>query len=211
MKGEMNTDKEPQMQKLSRDDLMSLEEYAEQRQAFRATVMEHKKDRQVELGNNARLYFEDRMTIQYQIQEMLRIEKVFEAEGINEELEAYNPLIPDGMNWKATFMLEYPDADERRVMVTKLKGIEQLVWVQIQGFDKVYAIADEDLAREDEEKTSTVHFLRFELTAPMIVAAKKGEAIQAGIDHENYKVDSISLSSAIHSALVADLDNVSIN
>ena len=142
---------------------------------------------------------------------MLRIEKVFEVEGINEELEAYNPLIPDGMNWKATFMLEYTDADERKDMVTKLKGIETKIWAQIEGFDKVYPIADEDLEREDEERTSTVHFLRFELSAPMIVAAKKGEAISMGIEHENYPCASEVLAQETHATLVADLDDVKLN
>lgn len=199
------------MNKLSRADLWSLEEYSERRPAFRAEVMEHKKNRQVQLGDHARLYFEDRKTIQYQIQEMLRIEKVFEAEGINEELEAYNPLIPDGSNWKATFMLEYPEADERREMVTQLKGIEKVVYVQIEGFDKVYPIADEDLEREDAEKTSTVHFLRFELTPPMIVAAKKGAQITMGVDHAHYQYRSDPMGVAVHSALVSDLDDFAVN
>ena len=199
------------MDKLSRADLWSLEEYAERRPAFRAEVMEHKKNRRIALGEHARLYFEDRKTIQYQIQEMLRIEKVFEAEGINEELEAYNPLIPDGNNWKATFMLEYPEADERRERVKQLRGIEKLVWVCIAGFDKVYAIADEDLAREDEEKTSTVHFLRFELMPPMIVAAKKGAQITMGVDHPSYRYVTEPMGENVHQALVSDLDNFAIN
>lgn len=199
------------MNKLSRADLWSLEEYSERRPTFREEVMQHKKNRQIALGEHARLYFEDKKTIQYQIQEMLRIEKVFDANGINDELEAYNPLIPDGSNWKATFMLEYPDADQRREMVTQLKGIEKVVWVKIEGFEKVFPIADEDLTREDAEKTSTVHFLRFELSPPMIVAAKKGVGITMGIDHPNYTYSSEPMGVAVHSALISDLDDFAIN
>ena len=138
------------MQKLSRDDLFSLEQYAESRPAFRDKVLAHKRDRRLALGTNAALYFEDRLTMQYQVQEMLRIERIFEAAGINEELEAYNPLIPDGTNWKATFMVEYPDVDERRDALAKLIGVEDKVWVQVEGNDRVYAIADEDLERDNE-------------------------------------------------------------
>jgi len=140
------------MGKLTRNDLMSLEQYAQERPAFREKVMQHKKNRQVLIGDNATLYFEDRLTMQYQIQEMLRVERIFEAEGIQEELGAYNPLIPDGSNWKATFMMEYPDAEQRREALAGLIGIEDKVWVQIEGFDKVWAIADEDLERENQEK-----------------------------------------------------------
>ena len=199
------------MNKLSRADLWSLEEYSERRPSFRAEVMEHKKNRQVALGEHARLYFEDKKTIQYQIQEMLRIEKVFDSHGINEELEAYNPLIPDGSNWKATFMLEYPDADQRREMVTQLKGIEKVVWVKIEGFDKIFPIADEDLPREDEEKTSTVHFLRFELNPSMIMAAKKGAQITMGIDHPHYSYATEPMGVAVQSALLSDLDDFAVN
>ncbi|MGA7979634.1 MAG: DUF3501 family protein, partial [Chromatiaceae bacterium] len=151
------------MQHLTRDDLHSLEKYAELRSEFRNRVMAHKKTRQVALGPHITLYFEDRLTMQYQVQEMLRAERIFEAAGIQEELDAYNPLIPDGSNWKATFMVEYEDADERREALSRLIGIEDRVWVRVAGFDKVGAIADEDLEREDETKTSSVHFLRFEL------------------------------------------------
>lgn len=203
--------KEPEMNKLSRSDLMSLEEYAERRQSFRAEVMEHKRTRQVALNDHARLYFEDDKTIQYQIQEMLRIEKIFEAAGIQEELDAYNPLIPDGTNWKATFMLEYDDANERRQKVTELKGIEDKVWVQVEGFDKVYPIADEDLPREDEEKTSTVHFLRFELSPPMVVAVNKGTDIAMGIDHAAMQCDTGPIDQAVRDSLAADLDDIKIN
>ena len=199
------------MNKLSRADLMSLEEYAERRQAFRDEVMEHKRTRQVALNDHARLYFEDNKTIQYQIQEMLRIEKVFESAGIQDELDAYNPLIPDGSNWKATFMLEYDDVEERRHMVTQLKGVEDKVWVQVEGFDKVYPIADEDLPREDEEKTSTVHFLRFELSPPMVVAVNKGADIAMGIDHSAMQCDIGPIDKAVRDSLAADLDDIKIN
>lgn len=174
------------MQKLSRDDLFTLEKYAEVRPEFRARVMAHKKNRQLPIGPNATLYFEDALTMQYQIQEMLRIERIFEASGIQEELDAYNPLIPDGSNWKATFMMEYPDEQERREQLAKLIGIERHVWAQVADFARITPIADEDLDREDDEKTSSVHFLRFELTAEMAEAVKNGAAISMGIDHPNY-------------------------
>ena len=193
------------MQKLSREDLMSLEQYAESRKDFRASVLEHKRDRRVELGTNAALYFEDRLTMQYQIQEMLRIERIFEADGINEELEAYNPLIPDGTNWKATFMVEFPDVEERRAMLHQLIGIEDRVYVQVDGHERVYPIADEDLDRSDEEKTSAVHFLRFELGDEMIAALKGGAELAAGIDHENYRVEIGPLADNIRKSLIKDL------
>ncbi|MEZ5573370.1 MAG: DUF3501 family protein, partial [Halioglobus sp.] len=176
------------MQTLSRADLWSLEEYSEQRPAFRAQVLAHKKNRQVALGEHARLYFEDILTIRYQIQEMLRIEKVFEAYAINEELEAYRPLIPDGHNWKATFMLEYENPDERAQQLARLIGIEDKVWLQVEDCERIYAIADEDLPRENEQKTSSVHFLRFELSPVMITAVQGGCAISAGIDHPAYNI-----------------------
>jgi hypothetical protein len=152
------------MKALTRDDLLSLEKYSEVRHQFRDQVMEHKRNRRLMLGTNATLYFEDRLTMQYQVQEMLRIERIFEAAGIQEELDAYNPLIPDGSNWKATFMIEFPDEVERREMLQHLVGIEQKVWLQVGDLPPVHAIADEDLDRSDEKKTSAVHFLRFELT-----------------------------------------------
>ena len=176
----------PVMKKLSRDDLYPLEKYAEVRPGFRAEVMAHKQNRQVAIGPNATLYFEDRMTMQYQIQEMLRIERIFEADGINDELAVYNPLIPDGHNWKATFMVEFPDSEERRVALKRLKGVENQVWARVAGFEPVCPHADEDLEREDEEKTSSVHFLRFELTPDMVKAVKQGAAIAMGIDHPVY-------------------------
>ena len=191
---------------LNRTDLLSLEEYAQQRDEFRSRVLEHKKSRRAQIGTHASLYFEDRLTIQYQVQEMLRIEKVFEAGGINEELAAYNPLIPDGKNWKATFMVEYPDADERRVALTKLIGIEDRVWVQCGAESKVYAIADEDLDRTTDEKTSAVHFLRFELPESFVDSLKSGESLSIGIDHENYAFSADPVTDDIRRSLVADLD-----
>ena len=194
------------MQKLTREDLMSLELYSEERADFRARVMQHKRNRHVELGTNASLYFEDRMTMQYQVQEMLRIERIFEADGINEELDAYNPLIPDGSNWKATFMVEFPEVEERRAMLKSLLGIEDRVWMQVDGHERIFAIADEDLDRADDQKTSAVHFLRFELSDEMIAALKGGATLGAGIDHDNYRVDISPLAENIRLSLLGDLD-----
>jgi len=194
------------MEKLTRQDLYSLEKYAEIRPQFRAEVMEHKKNRQVPIGPNATLYFEDRISMQYQIQEMLRAERIFEAAGIQEELDAYNPLIPDGSNWKATFMMEYPDVEERKQALAKLIGIEDRVWVRVEGFDPVRPIADEDLERETEEKTSSVHFLRFELTPEMVAAVKNGAAIAMGIDHENYNYSVDPVPANVRDSLARDLD-----
>ena len=193
------------MKKLARSDLWSLEQYAEHRQQFRAEVMAHKKNRQLALTENARLYFEDAMTIRYQVQEMLRIEKVFEADGIEEELESYNPLIPDGSNWKATFMLEYADVEQRQQMVKQLLGIETKVWMQVDGCDKVYPIADEDLDRSDGDRTSTVHFLRFELSPTMVAELHGGAALYAGIDHPNMSVVQIAVPAPVRESLIADL------
>ena len=192
------------MDKLTRTDLMSLEQYAAARKNFRAQVIAHKAQRKVHIGPNASLYFEDRLTMQYQIQEMLRIERIFEAQGIQDELDAYNPLIPDGTNWKATFMVEFPDVDERRVKLCQLKGIERQTWVQIQGFDKVYAIANEDMERENDEKTAAVHFLRFELTPDMLVAARDGTELKMGIDHPAYTY-AVDVPLAIRDSLAADV------
>lgn len=194
------------MQKLSREDLLSLEQYAVERPAFRDRVMAHKKHRRMDLGTNAALYFEDRLTMQYQVQEMLRIERIFEADGIEEELAAYNPLIPDGSNWKATFMVEFPEEEQRREMLSQLVGIEDRVYVHVVDFDRVYAVADEDLERADEHKTSAVHFLRFELGAEQIAALKGGAALIAGIDHDNYRVEVSSVDDSIRQSLVNDLD-----
>ena len=192
--------------KLTREDLWSLEQYAEKRNEFRAQVMEHKKSRQVAIGPNATLYFEDRMVMQYQVQEMLRIERIFEKDAIQEELDAYNPLIPDGSNWKATFMLEYPDVEQRKIELGKLLGIEKKVWVRVGELDKVYPIANEDLERETEDKTSSVHFLRFELTPEMVEAAKSGAAISMGIDHDAYRYEVVPVADNIRQSLAADLD-----
>jgi hypothetical protein len=193
------------MDKLTRNDLYSLEEYAEVRPEFRARTIAHKQDRNVQVGPVATLYFEDRQTIQYQIQEMLRVERIFEAAGIEEELEAYNPLIPDGSNWKATFMIEEPDVDRRRQLLSSLIGIEDRVWVSVDGHAPVYAIADEDLERATGEKTSSVHFLRFELTPAMVESARNGAAINVGIDHLNYSHRVAPLGDNIRASLLADL------
>jgi len=192
------------MPKLTRQDLWSLEHYSEKRPQFRQQVMEHKRNRLLALGDNAVLYFEDETTIRYQIQEMLRIEKVFEAEGIQEELNAYNPLIPDGMNWKATFMLQYDDPSVRADKTRKLIGIEKAVWVQVSDFDKVSPICNEDLERDNGEKTSTVHFMRFELTPAMISAIKQGANIRAGIDHSDYRCD-VAIGGGLRESLINDL------
>ena len=191
---------------LTRENLYSLEQYNEIRADFRKKVMAHKKNRQVPIGPNARLYFEDEMTMRYQIQEMLRAEKIFDAEGIQEELDAYNPLIPDGSNWKATLMLEFPDVEERIVWLGKLLGIDQKTWVQVEGFDKVYPITNEDLVeRETEDKTSSVHFMRFELSDEMVAAAKSGSAISTGIDHEHYNYSVAPVADNIRDSLAGDL------
>ncbi|HEX7718233.1 MAG TPA: DUF3501 family protein [Woeseiaceae bacterium] len=194
------------MEKLTRESLYSLEKYAEIRQSFREQVMAHKRDRRLALGTNATLYFEDRMTMQYQVQEMLRAERIFDASGINEEIEAYNPLIPDGTNWKATFMVEFPDVNERREMLQRLIGIEDRVWMQVDDFPLIRPIADEDMERETVEKTSAVHFLRFELEAQQIRALQDGATLAAGIDHENYQVDVRPVPDNIRKSLVSDLD-----
>ena len=194
------------MKKLSREDLFSLEEYSTKRKDYRASVIEHKKNRQVALGPNATLYFEDRLTLQYQIQEMLRIEKIFDADGINEELGAYNPLIPDGSNLKATFMIEYSDVEERQKVLAKLGGIEDTVWIQAEGYDKIFAIADEDMDRNREEKTSAVHFMRFEFSDEMIAGLKSGKVLSMGIDHEGFKQLVSPIDSESQAALVKDFD-----
>jgi hypothetical protein len=191
--------------KLGPADLFSLEQYARQRAEFRPKVLAHKRARTVQCGPNATWCFEDRLTVQYQVQEMLRIERIFEPEGIANELAAYNPLIPDGSNWKATLLVEFPDPEERRVALARLKGVEDRCWVQIAGHARVFAIADEDLERENEEKTSSVHFLRFELTAPMVAAAKGGAAISIGVDHDAYRHAVEPLPAASREALVQDL------
>jgi hypothetical protein len=194
------------MDKLTRDTLFSLEKYAEVRSDFRAEVMAHKRDRRLALGTNATLYFEDRLTMQYQVQEMLRIERIFEADGIAEELDAYNPLIPDGDNWKATFMVEFPEVTERKAMLKKLIGIEDCVWMQVDEFDPIRPIADQDLERDTEDKTSAVHFLEFRLPPEQIQALKDGASLAAGIDHENYRVDVRPVPDNVRASLLNDLD-----
>lgn len=192
--------------KLNRQDLMSLEDYAEARADFRARVLAHKQPRRLAIGPHLALYFEDQLTIQYQVQEMLRIERIFEKDGIEEELAAYNPLIPDGHNLKATAMFEYQDVEERRRQLALLKGAENLVWLQVEGRERVYAIANEDLERSNEEKTSAVHFMRFEFTAEMIAALREGSALQAGINHDFYRHE-ITVPEATRSALLEDFSS----
>lgn len=193
------------MNKLSRSELMSLEQYAEQRDAFRSKVIAHKKHRRVGIGPNLFLYFEDRLTIQYQVQEMLRIEKIFDAAGIQEELDTYNPLIPDGNNLKATAMLEYQDVEERKKQLALLRGIENLIWIQVEGFEAVYAISNEDLERSNAEKTSAVHFMRFELEPNMITALHKGSALKVGSSHEFYR-NATEVKTIVREALLGDFD-----
>ena len=189
---------------LTHDQLFSLEQYARVRPEFRAKVIAHKKIRIVPVGPHATLHFEDKLTMQYQVQEMLRLERMFEPEAIQEELDVYNPLIPDGSNWKATFMIEFPDEAERKIQLARLLGIEKAVWVQVADFARVTPIANEDLDRETEEKTASVHFLRFELTPEMCQAVKNGAAIRVGIDHPNYQAET-TLASATRDSLAADL------
>lgn len=190
---------------ITRDSLLTLEGYAKVRPEMRAEVMAHKKNRMVELGDHVTLIFEDEKTMRYQIQEMLRAERTFEEAGIQDELDAYNPLVPDGTNWKATMMIQYSDPDERKLALANLKGIEDRVWVQVADQPRAYAIADEDLERENEEKTSSVHFLRFELDATSIAAAKGGSPIRMGIDLAAYTVESTTLVDTTRAALIVDL------
>jgi hypothetical protein len=194
------------MKALAPSDLLSLETYARERESFRARVMAYKKNRQLQVGPHTTWLFEDRLTIQYQVQEMLRAERIFEAAGIADELASYNPLIPDGSNWKVTFLIEFSDPEERRVALSRLKGIERRCWVQIEGQARVGAIADEDLERENEEKTSAVHFLRFELDPGMRAALKSGANLSVGIDHENYRHSIARVADNVRSALTADLE-----
>ena len=193
------------MPQITRDSLLSLEAYAKARPEFRANVMAHKKHRTLPVGDNVTLIFEDELTIRYQIQEMLRAERIFEEEGIEQELAAYNPLIPDGANWKATMMIEYPEVEVRQRMLARLIGIEDRVWVQIVGHPRVFAIADEDLERATEVKTASVHFLRFELQPDMVRALKGGAVLSAGIDHPEYRAGVPSVDSATRASLVNDL------
>ncbi len=193
------------MEKLNRENLLSLEQYAEARPEFRQRVMAHKINRRQPVGPHATLYFEDFMTMKYQVQEMLRAERIFEAEEIEGEIDAYNPLIPDGRNWKATFMLEYTDEDERRAALAELRGIENRIWIQVQGCEKVWGIADEDLERENEEKTSSVHFMRFDLSSEIAQAVKSGAAVSIGIEHEKYCHQVEPIAENVRASLAEDL------
>ena len=190
---------------LTKKDLFSLEKYSDIRNEFRAKVMKHKKNRRLAFNDHAVLYFEDALTMQYQVQEMLRIERIFEAEGIQQELDVYNTLIPDGLNWKATFMIEYTDVKERKSALAKLIGIERSIWIKVEDSEKVYAIANEDMDRETEDKTSAVHFMRFELTKNMITNIKVGLPIIFGVDHDLYKTE-IIVSPKVQRALIIDLN-----
>ena len=192
------------MPQISPDSLLSLEAYARERNAYRSRVIAHKKQRTLHVGEHLTLIFEDEQTVRYQVQEMLRIERIFEQEGIRGELEAYNPLIPDGGNWKATMLLEYPDPEDRRRKLAGLKGVEDAAWVQVEGCTKVFAIADEDLERENEEKTSAVHFVRFELDAAMRAALKRGAGLAVGVEHANYQA-SVTVAPEMQRSLVGDL------
>ena len=193
------------MNKLSRDDLYTLEAYAEQRSSMRSAVMAHKRKRRLAIGPVLNLYFEDRLTMHYQIQEMLRVERIFEAEGIQEELDSYNPLIPDGTNWKATMMIEIPDPEQRKQELEKLVGIEDRCYVQIAGFEKVFAQADEDMDRSTEEKTSSVHFLRYELSVKMIAAFRAGATVAMGVDHPAYAHRVEAVAKELQESLLEDL------
>ncbi|KAB2923180.1 MAG: DUF3501 family protein, partial [Candidatus Contendobacter sp.] len=193
------------MPPITRDSLMSLEQYARERPAFRARVLAHKQNRSLALGDHLTLMFEDELTLRYQIQEMLRIEKIFEEDGIQNELEAYNPLVPDGSNFKATLLIEYPEVEERRIMLARLKGIEDRIWVRVEGCERVWAIADEDLERENDEKTSAVHFLRFELTYAMKDRLKQGTALAIGADHPDYAAEVRAIPQNLRQSLLADL------
>ena len=193
------------MPHITRDSLMTLEAYARARKEFRAKVMAHKTNRTLPLGGNVTLIFEDELTIRYQVQEMLRVERIFEEDGIQDELDTYNPLIPDGSNWKATMMIEYPDADERRQMLGRLIGIEDKVWIKVEGHPRVYALADEDLERESADKTSSVHFLCFELDGAMVQSLKRGARLSTGIDHPQYRVTIEEVNAGVRDSLAGDL------
>ncbi|MEO6146233.1 MAG: DUF3501 family protein [Sulfuriferula sp.] len=193
------------MGQITRDSLMTLEAYAKARPALRAQTIEHKKNRRVQLGDHVALMFEDELTLRYQIQEMLRVEKTFLEEGIQDELNAYTPLVPDGTNWKATMLIEYPDVDERRVMLAQLKGVEDKVYVQVADHARVYAVADEDMERENEEKTSSVHFLRFDLQPEMVATLKTGASLAMGVDHSAYTTRIDVVSEANRASLIKDL------
>jgi uncharacterized protein DUF3501 len=193
------------MQKLARADLMTLEQYAVDRKRLRSEVIAHKLIRKLQIGPNMTWCFEDRVTIRYQILEMLRVERIFESAGVQDELDAYNPLIPDGNNWKATMLIEYSDPEARRAALGKLIGVEDRCWIQVNGMERVFAIADEDLERANDEKTSAVHFLRFELSPAMAEAVKGGAPLSVGVDHEHYRHSVSPLPPAVKDSLSADL------
>ncbi|ATI02969.1 MULTISPECIES: DUF3501 family protein [Cycloclasticus] len=193
------------MKKLVKEELYGLEEYSNKRDEYRQKVRAHKLNRIVRIGENVSLHFEDYLTMRYQVQEMLRAEKIFDSAGIIEEIETYNPLIPDGQNWKATMMIQFDNAGDRKVALEKMIGIERATWIQVAGFDKVHPIANEDLERETNEKTSSVHFLRFELTQPMVEAVQNGAIINAGVDHPAYKHE-VTVPDNIRNSLASDLD-----
>jgi TusA-related sulfurtransferase len=195
------------MPRIARDSLMTLEAYAKVRKDFRFKVMAHKKTRAVHLGEHLTLLFEDELTIRYQIQEILRVEKTFEEEAIQDELDAYNPLVPDGLNWKATLLVEYEDVEERKQALARLKGIEDRVWVQVGTSPRVYAIADEDLERENDQKTSAVHFVRFELTRSLVDQLRRGSALAIGVDHPAYAFTLSEVAEPTRGALLADLSS----
>ena len=192
---------------ITADSLMTLEAYARNRKEFRARVMAHKKQRTAHLGEHVTLIFEDELTMRYQVQEMLRVERIFEEQGIRDELDAYNPLIPDGSNWKATMLIEYPEVKARQAMLAQLKGVEDKVWVQVAGLERVYAIADEDLDRENAEKTSAVHFLRFELAPSMIDALGSGAALAMGVEHPVYAANIANVGPELRASLLQDLQS----
>lgn len=201
----IETTKRTDMAVITAESLMSLEQYAKKRKEYRAKVLAHKKNRTIILGDHITLVFEDEVTMRYQIQEMLRVERIFEEEGIRDELNAYNPLVPDGSNWKATMLIQYPDIEQRRKALADLIGVEDRVWVQVEGHPRVHAIADEDLERETDEKTSSVHFLRFELAEPMKLALKQGASLSIGVDHPNYRAAIEPVPAQVRDALLADL------
>jgi hypothetical protein len=193
------------MPRIARESLLSLEAYSRSRKDFRSRVLEHKKHRTLQLGSNITLVFEDELTMRYQIQEMLRVERIFEDEGIQSELDAYNPLVPDGDNWKATMLIEYPDVSERQRMLAKLIGVEDRVWVRVEGCAAVFAVADEDLDRENSDKTSSVHFLRFQLTPDMMARLRAGAGLAAGVDHSQYSARVDEVDDAMRASLLRDL------
>lgn len=193
------------MSQITRDSLLTLEAYSKVRQEFRARVMAHKQNRRVHMGENVTLIFEDELTVRYQVQEMLRVEKIFDEAGIQDELDAYGPMVPDGSNWKATMMIEYPDPGERATRLSQMIGIEDTVWVKVDGFDPVYAIADEDLDRENDVKTASVHFLRFELSLEMIKALRQDAILSMGIDHPAYTIPAAQVSTEVCATLIQDL------